>query len=106
MVPQSYSEMIASWATSTRTPGQVTGVGRLEGRIRQTLPGAVGRDEVLEHGQPFPEIGGNGLLDDLTGRLGHQTAHAGQLLHLVLAAPRAPESAIMKMGLKLPPSSS
>ena len=36
-----------------QTPGQVTRVGRLERGIRQTLPGAVGRVEVLEHGRAF-----------------------------------------------------
>ena len=67
--------------------GQVTGVGGLQGRIRQTFPGAVGRDEVLQHRQAFPEVGGDRGLDDFARRLGHQTAHPGQLAHLVLAAP-------------------
>ena len=47
----------------------------------------MGRNKVLQHGQPFTEISDNGCFDDLTGRLGHQAAHAGQLTHLVLASP-------------------
>ena len=44
------------------------------------------RDEVLEHRETFTEVGLDGLLDDLTRRLGHQAAHAGQLADLLLAA--------------------
>ena len=73
--------------------GQVAGVGRLERRVGQTLPGAVGRDEVLEHGEPFAEVRLDRALDDLADasgqlllRLGHQTAHAGELPDLVPAA--------------------
>ncbi len=40
-----------------QTARQVAGVGGLERRIGQTLAGAVGRDEVLQHGQPFAEVG-------------------------------------------------
>ena len=39
-----------------QTAGQVAGVGGLERRIGQTLTRAVGRDEVLQHGQPFAEV--------------------------------------------------
>ena len=46
----------------------------------------MGRDKILQHRQPFTEIGDNGCFDDLTGRFGHQTAHAGQLTHLVFAS--------------------
>src|SRR4029079_15708780 len=37
--------------------GEVTRVGRLEGRVSQALSRAVGRAEVLEHGQAFAEVG-------------------------------------------------
>ncbi len=56
--------------------GQVARIGRLEGRIGQTLAGSVSRDEVLQHGKPFAEVARNGRLDDLAGRLGHETAHS------------------------------
>jgi hypothetical protein len=73
--------------------GQVAGVRRLERRIGQTLPGAVGRDEVLEHGEPLAEVRLDRAFDDLADasgelllRLGHQAAHARQLPDLVPAA--------------------
>ena len=66
--------------------GQVARVGRLQGRIGQALAGTVGRAEILQHGQPLAEIGLNRRLDDLARRLGHQTAHAGQLPNLLDAA--------------------
>ena len=37
--------------------GQVAGVGRLQGGVGQALARAVGRDEVLDHVQAFPEVG-------------------------------------------------
>jgi hypothetical protein len=66
--------------------GQVARVGRLEGRVGQTLAGAVRGAEVLQHGQAFAEVGLDRRLDDLAGRLGHQAAHAGQLADLLDAA--------------------
>ena len=49
----------------------------------------MGRDEVLEHREPLAEVGENRLLDDVAGRLGHKTAHAGQLADLLPVAARA-----------------
>ena len=69
-----------------QAPGQVARVGGLQRGVGQTLAGAVGRDEVLEHRQPFAEVGANRRLDDFARRLGHQAAHAGQLADLLLAA--------------------
>ena len=66
--------------------GQVTRVGRLQGRIGQTLAGTVRGAEVFEHRQAFAEVGLDRRLDDLARRLGHQTAHAGQLANLFDAA--------------------
>ena len=66
--------------------GQVTGVGRLEGRIRQTFAGAVRRAEVFQHRQAFAEVRLNGRLDNLAAGLGHQGTHTGKLLNLVDAA--------------------
>ena len=37
------------------------------------------RQEVFQRRQPFAEVGSNGQRDDPTRRVGHQTAHAGQL---------------------------
>ena len=78
------------------TPRQVAGIGRLERRVGQALAGAVRRDEVLEHGQPFLEVVDDRRLDDLTQtagdlllRLRHQTAHAGELTHLLAVTARA-----------------
>ena len=62
--------------------GQVARVRRLERGVGQTLAGAVGRVEVLEHGQAFLEVRDDRRLDDLAGRLGHQAAHGGELAHL------------------------
>ena len=66
--------------------GEIARVGRLERGVGQTLARAVRRVEVLEHGEPFLEVGKDRRLDDLARRLRHQAAHAGQLLHLLLAA--------------------
>ena len=64
------------------TPREVTGVRCLQRRICQTLTGTMGGVEVLHHRQPLLEVGEDRRLDDLARRLGHQTAHAGKLLHL------------------------
>ena len=65
-----------------QTTGQVARVRRLERRVGQALARAMGRVEVLEHGEAFLEVRDNRRFDDLARRLGHQTAHAGKLLHL------------------------
>ena len=69
--------------------GQIAGVRRLQRRVGQALTRAVGRVEVLEHGQAFLEVGDDRRLDDLARRLGHQAAHAGELLHLRFRTARA-----------------
>ena len=69
-----------------KTARQIARVGRLERGVGQTLARAVRRVEVLEHGEPFLEVRKDRRLDDLARRLRHQAAHAGQLLHLLLAA--------------------
>ena len=71
------------------TAGQVTGVGRLQGGVGQTLAGTVRRDEVFEHRHALLEVRENRVFDDLRTfgsgflRLGHQTTHTGQLGNLV-----------------------
>ena len=46
-------------------------------------------DEVLEDGEAFAEVRRDGRLDDRARRLGHQSAHPGELAHLLLAPPGA-----------------
>src|SRR6185369_16522848 len=65
-----------------QTAGQVTGVRGLQRGIREALAGAVGRVEVFKHRQTFLEVGNDRRLDDFARRLGHQSAHAGELTHL------------------------
>ena len=62
--------------------GQIARVRGLQRRVGQTLARAVGRVEVFENGQPLLEVGDDRRLDDLARRLGHQAAHAGELLDL------------------------
>ena len=64
------------------TPRQVTRVRGLQRGVGQTLPRAVGRVEVLQHGQALLEVRDDRRLDDLARGLGHQAAHPAQLLHL------------------------
>ena len=66
------------------TTGEVAGVSGLERGVGEALTRAVGRDEVLQHGEAFTEVRRDGRLDDFAGRLGHQAAHAGELTDLLL----------------------
>ena len=61
-----------------QTTGQVTRVGGTKSGVRQTLSGAVGIDEVLQHREALTEGGLDRTRDELTLRVGHQTLHAGQ----------------------------
>ena len=77
-------------------PGEVSGVGGLEGRVRESLAPAVTGGEILEYRQSFLEIGQDGRFDvfahlayDFPLGLGHEAAHAAELAHLVQLAPRA-----------------
>ena len=67
-----------------QTAGQVARVRRLQRGVREALAGAVGRVEIFEDGQAFLEVRDDRRLDDLARRLGHQAAHAGELLDLRL----------------------
>src|SRR5579862_4297332 len=69
-----------------QTAGQVTRIRRLERGVGQTLAGAVGRVEVLEHGEAFLEVRQDRRLDDRAVRTRHEAAHAGELLHLLRRA--------------------
>src|SRR6185436_1083961 len=68
------------------TAREVAGVGGLERGVGETLARAVRGDEVLQHGEAFAEVRGDGRLDDFARRLGHQSAHAGELAHLLFTA--------------------
>ena len=63
-VPQSTRVDDAVLRHVDQTTGQVTRVRRLQGGVGQTLAGAVGRVEVLEHGQAFLEVRDDRRLDD------------------------------------------
>ena len=65
------------------TTGQVTGVRRTKSRIGQTFTRAVRRCEVVQNGQTFTEVRLDRQVDDPTGRVGHQAAHAGELTDLL-----------------------
>ena len=68
---------------------QVARVGRFQRRVGQPLAGTVRRGEVLQHAEAFAEVRLDRRLDDLAGRLGHQTTHAGELANLLDAAASA-----------------
>ena len=89
LVPQSWTRDDAVLRHVDQTARQVARVRGLQGGVGQTLTGAVGRVEVLEHRQAFLEVRDDRRLDDLTRRLGHQAAHAGELTHLRRRTARA-----------------
>ena len=72
-----------------KTAGQISGIGRLHGRISQTFASTVGGDEVLQHGHSFLKVGDNRVLNNLRSfgagflRFRHQTTHTGKLCDLV-----------------------
>ncbi len=72
-----------------QTPRQIARVGGFERRIGQSFAGAVRRNEVFEHRQTFTEVRGDRRLDDFTRRLGHQSAHAGELTNLLFRSASA-----------------
>ena len=69
--------------------GHVTGVGGLEGGVGQTLARAVRGDEIFQHRKALAEIRQNRFFDDVAAGLGHETAQAGELAHLLFVAARA-----------------
>ena len=66
--------------------GQVARVRGLQRRVREALTGAVSGVEVLENVETFLEVRDDRRLDDLARRLTHQTAHGGELAHLLTRA--------------------
>ena len=77
-----------------KAAGQVARVRRLERRISKALAGAVRRIEILKDGQALLEVRNDRRFDDFARRLGHEAAHAGELLNLGLRAAGS-ECAIM-----------
>ena len=65
-----------------QTSGQVTGIGGTKRGIGQTFTGTVRGHKVLQYVQTFTEVGLDRKFDGVTGRIGHQTTHTGQLLDL------------------------
>ena len=88
-VPQSCSRDDDVLRHVDETAGEVTRVGGLERGIGQTLTRAVGRDEVLQHGEAFAEVRRDGGFDDFARGLGHQSAHAGELTDLLFGTTSA-----------------
>src|SRR6478609_2487284 len=74
-----------------QTTREVARVGGPQRGVRQTLAGAVRRDEVLEDGQALAVVGLDRARDDLALRVRHEAAHAGDLtdLHPVTTGTRA-----------------
>ena len=62
--------------------GQVSRVSGFQRGIGQAFSGAMRGNEVLQYVQAFAEIRGDRRFDDGSIRLGHQTAHTGQLTDL------------------------
>ena len=73
-----------------KAASEVTGIGRLHGRISKTFTGTVGRDEVLQHRHAFLEVRENRVFNGTTSlstcllRFCHQTTHTSELFDLVL----------------------
>ena len=90
----------ASCATSTSRRVRYPEFAVLSAVSAETLAGAVGRDEVLEHRQALAEVRRDRRLDDLA-RTAWPSGRACRPAAGSACSPRAPESAIMKIGLKL-----
>src|SRR5258708_21822835 len=72
-----------------QTAREVARVGGFQSRIGQAIAGAVRRDEVFEHCQPFTEVGRDRSLDDFARRFRHQSAHPGELTDLLFRSSSA-----------------
>src|SRR5438477_729440 len=68
--------------------GEITGVRGLKRGVSQTFASAVSRNKVLKHAKTFTEVGSDGVLEDFAAWLGHQTAHASELTHLLPVSAR------------------
>ena len=72
-----------------QTAGEVARVGGAQGRIHQTLTGAVGGDHVFGDREPLAEVGADRYVDNLALGVGHQAPHPHELTHLGHVAPGA-----------------
>ena len=86
IVPQSFFANHRILGHIHESAGEITGIGGLESGVGKALARAVGRNEVLQHRQPFAEIRRDRSLDNFTGRFRHQSTHTGQLANLLRAA--------------------
>ena len=73
------SDTITSWATSTSLLVRYPEFAVFRAVSAKPFPGAARGDEVLEHGEAFPEVARDRRLDDLARRLCHEAPHAGEL---------------------------
>ena len=65
------------------TTGQISRVGSPQCRIGQTFTGTMGRCEVIQYRQAFPEICLDGQVDDSARRVSHQATHTSNLTNLL-----------------------
>src|SRR5579872_6232088 len=72
-----------------QAPGQVARVCGAQRGVGQAFARAMRRDEVLEHREAFFEVGLDGNAQNAARRIGHQAAHARDLLDLRDRAARA-----------------
>ncbi len=68
---------------------KVARIGGLQSRIGQALAGSIGGYEELYNRKPLLEVASNRELDDVPGRLSHQSPHATKLTDLAPGAPSA-----------------
>ncbi|XOQ26852.1 MAG: hypothetical protein ACFWTM_11300 [Mitsuokella multacida] len=66
-----------------QTAREVTRVSCTQCRIGQTFAGTMRRNEVIGYREAFTEVCRDWQVDDLTGRVSHEAAHAGELTHLL-----------------------
>ena len=69
-----------------QSTGQVAGVGGVRGRVDEALTGTVGGDEVLQRLEALAEVCLDRQVDGVTGHVGHEASHAGELTQLGLGA--------------------
>ena len=89
MVPQSYSAMIASCATSTSRRVRYPELAVLSAVSARPLRAPCVEMKYWSTDRALAEVGGDRRLDDFARGLGHQAAHAGQLADLLRRTARA-----------------
>jgi hypothetical protein len=84
MVPQSFSTMVESWATSTRRRVRYPEFAVFSAVSARPLRAPWVEMKYSRTLQALPKIGLDRCFDDLAGGLGHQAAHTGKLPDLIL----------------------